>query len=298
MHKLLGALVAAALAGTAQLALAFGPLMEPEAVAGGSDSGNGVTILDIRAAEAFSEGHIAGAVNTPYGLFRGPQENPGRVPEAAALQEVLRAAGAAPERPVLIAYEGASQSDFGAAARVYWTLKSAGFESLAILNGGMVAYGDVGGSLTTEAVAPEPSDMVLTFRDDWWIDRDGVDDVVAGRSDAVLLDARPADFFRGETKHGAASVAGTLAGALNLVHASWFPSGGTRIEEPAAMIAEVQTIAASKGGAPLVSFCNTGHWAATNWFAASELAGIEGVKLYPESMVGWTLFGGATVSGH
>ena len=37
-----------------------------------------------------------------------------------------------------------------------------------------------------------------------------------------------------------------------------------------------------------VSFCNTGHWAATNWFVLSEIAGIEGVKLYPESMVGWT----------
>ena len=38
----------------------------------------------------------------------------------------------------------------------------------------------------------------------------------------------------------------------------------------------------------LVSFCNTGHWAATNWFALSELAGIDNVKLYPESMVGWS----------
>ena len=37
-----------------------------------------------------------------------------------------------------------------------------------------------------------------------------------------------------------------------------------------------------------MSFCNTGHWAATNWFALSELAGIENVKLYPESLVGWS----------
>ena len=39
---------------------------------------------------------------------------------------------------------------------------------------------------------------------------------------------------------------------------------------------------------PIASFCNTGHWAATNWFALSEVAGIPNVKLYPESMVGWT----------
>ena len=38
----------------------------------------------------------------------------------------------------------------------------------------------------------------------------------------------------------------------------------------------------------IVSFCNTGHWAATNWFALSELSGLKGAKLYPESMVGWS----------
>ncbi|MEL6481756.1 MAG: sulfurtransferase, partial [Pseudomonadota bacterium] len=37
----------------------------------------------------------------------------------------------------------------------------------------------------------------------------------------------------------------------------------------------------------VVSFCNTGHWAASNWFALSEIAEIEDVRLYPESMVGW-----------
>ena len=45
--------------------------------------------------------------------------------------------------------------------------------------------------------------------------------------------------------------------------------------------------------AGLVSFCNTGHWAATNWFALSELAEIENVKLYPDSMVGWSQTGNA-----
>ena len=39
----------------------------------------------------------------------------------------------------------------------------------------------------------------------------------------------------------------------------------------------------------LVSFCNTGVWAATNWFVLSEVAGIEDVKLYPESIVGWSI---------
>ena len=38
----------------------------------------------------------------------------------------------------------------------------------------------------------------------------------------------------------------------------------------------------------VVSYCNTGHWAATNWFVLSELLGNENVLLYDGSMVEWT----------
>ena len=37
-----------------------------------------------------------------------------------------------------------------------------------------------------------------------------------------------------------------------------------------------------------VSFRNTGHWAATNWFAMSEVLGQKNVKLYAGSMVEWS----------
>jgi thiosulfate/3-mercaptopyruvate sulfurtransferase len=66
----------------------------------------------------------------------------------------------------------------------------------------------------------------------------------------------------------------------------WFTSGPTAIDP-----ASAQKLLADSGfkkDATLVSFCNTGHWAATNWFALSELAGAENVKLYPESMVDWS----------
>ena len=41
-------------------------------------------------------------------------------------------------------------------------------------------------------------------------------------------------------------------------------------------------------GKPTVTFCNTGHWAAINWFVLSELLGRENVLLYPESVVAWS----------
>ncbi len=264
----------------------FAPLIEPDA-----ELSPDVLIIDIRSKRDFAAGHIPGAVNAPYGAWRGPNDNPGRVPSVADLQTLLRGLGAMMDRGILVVHEGRNATDFGAAARVYWTLKSAGFDKLAILNGGYRGWVAAGQTTATQARAVEPSDVEIVFSANWMMDADGVRDVVAGATPGVLLDARPLEFFKGEKKHGAARQAGTLAGALNIVHSTWFNGESPRMDASPEMIARLQTVAAENTGQPLVSFCNTGHWAATNWFVASEIAGIEDVRLYPESMVGWTLLG-------
>ena len=38
---------------------------------------------------------------------------------------------------------------------------------------------------------------------------------------------------------------------------------------------------------PVISYCNTGHWATTNWFVLSEVLNKD-VKLYDGSMVEWS----------
>jgi thiosulfate/3-mercaptopyruvate sulfurtransferase len=45
---------------------------------------------------------------------------------------------------------------------------------------------------------------------------------VQAGSKARLLDARPAAFFNGETRHQASRVPGTLKGAQNLEYTRWF----------------------------------------------------------------------------
>jgi thiosulfate/3-mercaptopyruvate sulfurtransferase len=38
----------------------------------------------------------------------------------------------------------------------------------------------------------------------------------------------------------------------------------------------------------VVSYCNTGHWAATDWFVLHEVLGRSNVRLYDGSMVEWS----------
>ena len=110
------------------------PLMNPAELSNSLDQANPI-ILDIRG-DAYQDGHISGAISAPYGLFRGPKNNPGQLLDEDVLEERFEALGLELDRPVVVVSEGKTDTDFGAAARVYWTLKSTGFEDLAILNGG------------------------------------------------------------------------------------------------------------------------------------------------------------------
>ncbi len=256
----------------------------------------GVTVLDIRSPKAYAAGHVAGALNAPYGSWRGPRENPGARLGDARLTERLQSLGIEPGARVVVTYQGASTTDFGVAARVYWTLKSAGLTEIAILNGGLNSWIAAGQGLSAEPVVAERSAAGFVLSEEWLITREGVLDVLAGARQSTMIDARPPPFWEGKAKHPAARRAGTLEGSLQITHDSWFPGSGTELTA-AGRVLEIATAAGYvEDGKELVSFCNTGHWAATNWFALSELAGVEGVKLYPESMVGWANSGGAMIN--
>lgn len=249
-------------------------------------------ILDIRAPGAAGEagtyagGHIAGAVSAPYALFRGPEENPGQVPPEAELTRVLQSLGVTADRPTVIVHQGHDETDFGAAARVYWTLQSSGVSNLAILNGGIVGWTAANQPLDTTPVTPVPSDITVTLSDRWLATEADVLAVVEGDAQATLIDARPEAFWQGRQFHDAAARPGTLPQSQFFTHSNWFARGPAIVDADSARALAEQ--AGYTDDAALISFCNTGHWAATNWFALSELAGIENVRLYPESMVGWS----------
>ncbi len=263
-------------------AATFGPLVTPSELDAQRSSAQPI-VLDIRD-EAYAEGHIEGAVSAPYALFRGPKENPGQVPDVATLESSYESLGLELDRPIVIVPEGRTDTDFGAAARVYWTLKSSGFTDLTILNGGVAAWQQQGLPLEQVPTEPAPTELDIAFSDEWTADSDDVIAATRGEIDALLLDARPADFFEGRKGHDAAAKPGTLPGAQNQVYTAFFDEGSPAIRNEIDAEPLLERLGVTDGQ-PVVSFCNTGHWAATNWFALSEVAGVEGVKLYPGSMV-------------
>jgi thiosulfate/3-mercaptopyruvate sulfurtransferase len=245
-----------------------------------------VRVLDIRAEKDYAAGHIPGAVNTPYAAYRGPQDNAGALPPESRLTELLRKAGIDTNTRVVVAHAGANHTDFGAAARVYWTLKAGGLTRLSILDGGTLGWKAAGGALDTDA--PKVAATQFTYRYNKAMIADTAEVAAAVKSGKapLLLDARPVGFFKGEERVDAAARYGTLPGAQLLDNAAFFNADKQTLKPAGELLQAVQQ--AGLDGKPVVSFCNTGHWAATNWFVLSEIAGNQQVKLYPESVVEWS----------
>lgn len=261
------------------------PLISAKDLASHLDKAD-LRILDIRSPQEYQAGHVPGAVNTPYGAYRGPADNAGALRPEADLSALFSKAGISKDSYVVVTYAGANPTDFGAAARVYWTLKAGGLTQLSILDGGLQAWQAEGQALSTEAPEVAPTQFTYTYNQDMVASTQEVADYIKSGQAPVLLDARPTPFFKGEKRVDAAARYGTLPGARELDFNTFFNSDKPTLKDKS----EILKLVKEQGldDKPTVSFCNTGHWASTNWFVLSELAGNPNVQLYPESVVEWS----------
>ena len=67
-------------------------------------SGPPLRVVDIRDGKddagrtPYEAGHIAGALSAPYSKWRGPKENPGKLPSEDTLTAVIQSSGSTPPR--------------------------------------------------------------------------------------------------------------------------------------------------------------------------------------------------------
>src|SRR5690606_13152900 len=78
-----------------------------------------VRVIDIRPADVYNANHIPGALNAPYGSWRGPADNPGQLPPLDKLTALVQGLGLDKSTHAVVVSSGDNSTDFGASARVY-----------------------------------------------------------------------------------------------------------------------------------------------------------------------------------
>lgn len=269
-------------------AATYQPLLEAQALSAAIEANAKLHIIDIRSPADYAAGHIAGAVSAPYGQWRGPANNPGQLANATYFQQLTRQLGLTDQQPIVVYSSGANETDFGAAARVYWTLKYLGLTDLTLLNGGFKQWQQTLQSVEVGVNQPLASDYTVQINTGLAIDKNELLAKITQQDTSYqLLDSRPPAFFEGKVKAPTASMGGTIATAENTPFQQWFNNYDTRIRSTHEVLQLVREQGLDQA-AETVSFCNTGHWAATNWFVLSEIAGLPNVRLYPASLAEWT----------
>jgi thiosulfate/3-mercaptopyruvate sulfurtransferase len=250
-----------------------------------------LVVLDIRSAidgggaQAYAAGHIPKSVHSDYDKagWRVTRSNvPFMVPTVPELEKLIGDLGIDEDTHVVVVPAGVNVLDFGSAARTYWTLKYVGVKNVSILDGGVAAWRKAGLPLETGTKTPSPK--IFTAIVDKSILAEAADvEALERKGGATLIDARPASFFLGKEKAPASKAYGHIPGALNIDSAEFYDTKTNRLK-PKAELAAVAT--AVQG--PVVNYCNTGHWASTDWFVFHEILGRKDAKLYAGSMVEWT----------
>lgn len=251
-----------------------------------------IVVLDVRSGPqgaglaAFEAGHIPGARHTDYAAdgWRARQGNaPGMLPDAAHLSRLFGRLGLEPGQRIVVVPEGKSANDLAAAARIFWTLRVSGYAPVGILDGGTARWIAEGRPLET-GNARHASSSAAPVNNNFSQRATASEVEAALKAGQPLVDGRAPSYWRGEEKAGEARVAGHIPGAINIDYVETFDAGRGSLKP----LADLTALFSAIPTGPVVSYCNTGHTAALNWFVLSEVLGRKDVRLYDGSMTDWT----------
>lgn len=233
----------------------------------------------------FLEGHIPGSrhVHLDRDLARPPNASEGRhpLPDVERFVEVLRCLGISNDSFVVV------YDDCGGAmaARLWWMLRWLAHEHVAVLDGGIQAWGALGNDFECGAGRDDVTGdfSAAAVNEDWIVETDELIRLLA-RGDAPLLDARAKPRFEGLVEP-IDPVAGHVPGALNLPFGDLLSEDGTFLE-PAALARRFSLALASRSAESAITMCGSGV-TACHLQLGLEAAGLGMGRLYVGSWSEW-----------
>ena len=208
----------------------------------------------------YDKAHIPGAVFFDIdGIKDEASDLPHMIPSAEVFQETMRALGLRQDQQIVV-YD---DSPFLSSARAWWMLRYFGHLPVAVLDGGLRAWREAGGELTSAvpaltygsftASAPVQAD-VITFAE--------LEGAVRAGTAEQIIDARAANRFAGEAAEPRPGLrAGHIPGSLNLPIGNIMDNKTGRLKS-AEELAALFAAAGLTMDKPAVTTCGSGVTAA------------------------------------
>jgi thiosulfate/3-mercaptopyruvate sulfurtransferase len=228
----------------------------------------------------FRAGHIPGAVFFNIDVIADTSSGlPHMLPDPVAFSSAMRKLGLG-DGMHMVVYDALG---LFAAARVWWTLRAFGVIDVKILEGGLPKWIKEGRPLEEGAQERQPRHFSARLDHSVVASLDDVRRALASGA-AQIVDARPAERFRGETPEPRPGLrSGHIPGSLNLPFVDIIEHGKLK---PAPALAETFAAHGVDLGAPVITSCGSGVSAAILALAVEE-AGGKVAGLYDGSWAEW-----------
>ena len=246
-----------------------------------------LAIIDFRKPEFYNEAHIPGSVN----IWRTDLENPnypygGMMPEKEDIELLLSRLGIS-NKDQLIIYDDNGSID---ASRLWWLLGYYYFDSVKVLNGGLSAWRDAGGTLSSEGTVRKPTKFYLpdSTRNNMLIDKDELkSSIERGGIGIKLIDVRSIEEYSGKVEKTGAQKAGRIPGSI---HIEWSVAIDTntnkfRTVEELSKVYRAHNIDQND---TIVVYCHSGSRSAHSALVLESLLNFKQVKNYDGSWTEWS----------
>lgn len=261
----------------------IGPVVSTDWLAGNTEDPK-IVIVDIRKVEDYRAGHVPKAVNIFYNTWaitEGKLRN--QVPQPDDLADIINSAGIAPDSKVVVVGNSDTLPNRTNITRVAWTLKYAGIEDVAVLDGGWEKWSAEKKPVATDIMKPKATGFQPKIKKGMPASKD---DVKAAIGKAVIVDTRDPDFYEGKKKLDFVAKTGRIKGAVNLPSAAAYNPNGT-FKDKKVLADMAAKIIGSDPNKDIVVYCDTGKLAATWVYLLTDVLGYKSVRLYDGSTEEW-----------
>lgn len=262
--------------------LASGPVVSGEWVSVYEKDAS-VVIVDVSSPEAYGDGHIPGAMNSPLEKWRTAVGAHAEVRPIDALQAEMRRLGIHKDSKVVVYAHNTDNKDLLRATYVIWAMAYAGFENTMLLDGGLASFVKVTGLLSKKAEA-DRNGRYTARTDASKLAK--LDEVKAAVGRAAMVDSRPAVYYFGADRQDVLARPGHITGAHSYFWRYSLDADNT-LKSKQQLREMLEAGMGLDRTAPLIVYCTGGLEASMNYFVLHRVLGFEKAKLYDASMKEW-----------